>query len=74
MEFTIPQAALFLESAEQLGQGGFGKVLKTDLKGNPVAVKVIKTVHDKDDKRIPLTEGKLLRYNIPLRHSLRNVL
>ena len=61
-DFTIPQDALLLESAVQLGQGGFGKVFKTHLKGNPVAVKVIKTIQDKDSKRIPLTEGKLLRY------------
>ena len=61
-DFTIPQDALLLESAVQLGQGGFGKVFRTHLKGNPVAVKVIKTIQDKDSKRIPLTEGKLLRY------------
>jgi len=61
-DFTIPQDALLLESAVQLGQGGFGKVFRTHLKGNPVAVKVIKTIQDKDSKRIPLTEGKLLRH------------
>ena len=60
-DFKIPQDALLLESSTQLGQGGFGKVFKTDFKGNPVAVKVIKTIQDKDSKRIPLTEGKLLR-------------
>lgn len=61
LDFKIPQDALRLEESDQIGQGGFGKVFKTDFKGNPVAVKVIKTVQDKDAKRIPLTEGKLLR-------------
>lgn len=64
LDFTIRQEALKLEFSDQLGQGGFGKVFKTNFKGNPVAVKVIKTVKDKDAKRIPLTEGKLLRYII----------
>ena len=62
-EFKISQDLLMLETSEPLGQGGFGKVFKTDFKGNPVAVKVIKTVQDKDAKRIPLTEGRLLRYD-----------
>ncbi len=56
-----------LDVAKQLGQGGFARVFKTDLNGNPVAVKVIKTPFDKEGKRIPLTEGKLLRYSIVLK-------
>ena len=48
-----------LTSWEQLGEGGFSKVYKAKLKGNDVAVKVLKNL--KETKSL-LTEGNLLRY------------
>ena len=48
-----------LASWERLGEGGFSSVYKAKLKGNDVAVKVLKNL--KETKPL-LTEGNLLRY------------
>ena len=48
-----------LASWERLGEGGFSSVYKAKLKGNDVAVKVLKNL--KETKAL-LTEGNLLRY------------
>ena len=48
-----------LAAWERLGEGGFSSVYKAKLKGNEVAVKVLKNL--KETKPL-LTEGNLLRY------------
>lgn len=48
-----------LTAWERLGEGGFSSVYKAKLKGNEVAVKVLKNL--KETKSL-LTEGNLLRY------------
>ena len=48
-----------LASWERLGEGGFSSVYKAKLKGNDVAVKVLKNL--KETKPL-LTEGNLLRF------------
>jgi len=48
-----------LAAWERLGEGGFSSVYKAKLKGNDVAVKVLKNL--KETKPL-LTEGNLLRY------------
>ena len=47
-----------LAAWEPLGEGGFSSVYKTKLKGNDVAVKVLKNLKE---TRSLLTEGNLLR-------------
>lgn len=54
-----------LAAWERLGEGGFSSVYKAKLKGNDVAVKVLKNL--KETKPL-LTEGNLLRY-VLLQHS-----
>lgn len=48
-----------LAAWERLGEGGFSSVYKAKLKGNDVAIKVLKNL--KETKPL-LTEGNLLRY------------
>ena len=48
-----------LTSWERLGEGGFSSVYKAKLKGNDVAVKVLKNL---EETKPLLTEGNLLRY------------
>ena len=48
-----------LASWERLGEGGFSSVYKAKLKGNDVAVKVLKNL---EETKPLLTEGNLLRY------------
>lgn len=48
-----------IASWERLGEGGFSSVYKAKLKGNDVAIKVLKNL--KETKSL-LTEGNLLRY------------
>ena len=48
-----------LDAWERLGEGGFSSVYKAKLKGNDVAVKVLKNL--KETKPL-LTEGNLLRF------------
>ena len=50
---------------ERLGEGGFSSVFRAKLKGNDVAVKVLKNLKE---TRPLLTEGNLLRYYIELTH------
>lgn len=52
-----------LAAWERLGEGGFSSVYKAKLKGNDVAVKVLKNL--KETKSL-LTEGNLLRYVLKL--------
>ena len=49
-----------LAAWEPLGEGGFSSVYKTKLKGNDVAVKVLKNLKE---TRSLLTEGNLLKVN-----------
>ena len=48
---------------ERLGEGGFSSVYRAKLKGNDVAVKVLKNLKE---TRPLLTEANLLRYYIGL--------
>ena len=50
---------LELTGWERLGEGGFSSVYRAKLKGNDVAVKVLKNLKE---SRPLLTEGNLLRY------------
>ena len=50
---------------ERLGEGGFSSVFRAKLKGNDVAVKILKNLNE---TRPLLTEGNLLRYYIGLTH------
>ena len=50
---------------ERLGEGGFSSVFRAKLKGNDVAVKILKNLNE---TRPLLTEGNLLRYYIRLTH------
>ena len=52
---------------ERLGEGGFSSVFRAKLKGNDVAVKILKNLNE---TRPLLTEGNLLRYYIGLLHIL----
>ena len=45
----------------RLGEGGFSSVFKAKLKGNDVAVKVLKNL---EETKLLLTEGNLLRYTV----------
>ena len=49
---------------ERLGEGGFSSVFRAKLKGNDVAVKILKNLKA---TRPLLTEGNLLRYYIGLK-------
>ena len=51
---------------ERLGEGGFSSVFRAKLKGNDVAVKVLKNLNE---TRPLLTEGNLLRYYIGSTHT-----
>ena len=56
---------------ERLGEGGFSSVFRAKLKGNDVAVKILKNLKE---TRPLLTEGNLLRYYIGVTHIFLKIL
>ena len=55
---------------ERLGEGGFSSVFRAKLKGNDVAVKVLKNLEE-TRPLVLRTEGNLLRYYIGLTQFLK---